>query len=242
MSTIAEKLTTIAENEQKVYDKGMSDGEYDMWKCFTFNGTRTDHAHAFSYMDFSGKQAPKELFQASENWEEMFYGYMGRILPSGIDFSVWDSSYAPPNYSYFFYYSQYLEEIYDLKIPQIDAYQMTFLSCPELKRIEKIRVGVNTQFYNTFDFCEALSDVTFEGVIGKDISFQYSPLSIASMKNIISSLNNYAGTSDEANYTLTFTTACWETLEASGKPYDDGLTEDATLTWKNYVISLGWNV
>ena len=26
MSTIAEKLTTIAENEQKVYDKGNSDG------------------------------------------------------------------------------------------------------------------------------------------------------------------------------------------------------------------------
>ena len=241
MSTIAEKLTTIAENEQKVYDKGMSDGEYDMWKCFTFNGTRTDHAHAFSYMDVSGKQAPKELFQASENWEEMFLGYMGRTLPSGIDFSVWDSSCAT-TYEYFFYYSQYLEEIYDLKIPQIDAYEMTFLSCPELKRIEKIRVSVNTQFYSTFDFCEALSDVTFEGVIGKDLSFKYSPLSIASMKNIISSLNNYAGTSHEAKYTLTFTTACWTALEASGKPYDDGLTTDETLTWENYVISLGWNV
>ena len=62
------------------------------------------------------------------------------------------------------------------------------------------------------------------------------------MKNIISSLNNYAGTSDEATHTVTFTTACWTALEASGKPFDDGLTEDETLTWENYVISLGWNV
>ena len=63
------------------------------------------------------------------------------------------------------------------------------------------------------------------------------------MKNIISNLKTYAGTSNEAKYTLTFTTACWTTLEASGKPFDDGLTTDETLTWANYVsVNKGWNI
>lgn len=241
MSTIAEKLTTIAANEQKVYDKGKSDSEYDMWKCLTANGIKTDHYHFFYLTDFSGKQIPTELFQKSENWEEMFYGYQGKTLPKGIDFSVWDNNSGVP-YDYMFCYSQNLEEIYDVKIPVQKNLVSIFESCIALKKIEKVRADIDTWFYNTFAFCESLTDITFEGVIGKDIRFQHSPLSIASMKNIISSLNNYAGTSDESKYTLTFNTSCWTALEASGKPFDDGLTEDATLTWKNYVISLGWNV
>ena len=47
MSTIAEKLTTIAENEQRIYDKGADDGKRKYWKCFTVNGTRTDYKYAF---------------------------------------------------------------------------------------------------------------------------------------------------------------------------------------------------
>ena len=45
--TIAEKLQTIAENEQKVYEAGVK-SEYDrFWDIMQANGTRTNYARAF---------------------------------------------------------------------------------------------------------------------------------------------------------------------------------------------------
>ena len=130
-----------------------------------------------------------------------------------------------------------LEEVYDLKLPKPATMQSMFDGCFSLKRIEKLSVKSLTTFTNTFKNCESLTDITIDGTIGQSISFQYSPLSVASMKSVISHLEETTLTKS-----VTFTDACWEALEASGKPYDDGLTTDETLTWKNYVISLGWNV
>lgn len=82
--------------------------------------------------------------------------------------------------------------------------------------------------------CKVLKDVIIEnGVIAQNWAFTYSPLSVESMKSIISHLKNFAGTENEGVYTIRFTDACWEALEAdSTAPNGD--------TWKDYVESLGW--
>jgi hypothetical protein len=54
------------------------------------------------------------------------------------------------------------------------------------------------------------------------------------MKNIISCLNNYSGTSNEYTYRVVFTDDCWAALEA------DSIAPTGT-TWADYVNSLGWN-
>lgn len=50
--SVADKLTTIAENVPKVYNKGLSKGkqtEYDcFWDAYQENGTKTDYDYAFS--------------------------------------------------------------------------------------------------------------------------------------------------------------------------------------------------
>ena len=50
--SIADKLLTIAENEQKVYNAGYWEGYYgyhnEFWDAFQVNGTRTDYHMAFS--------------------------------------------------------------------------------------------------------------------------------------------------------------------------------------------------
>lgn len=243
MSTIAEKLTTIAENEQKVYDKGADDGKRKYWKCFTVNGTRTDYKYAFMNTDFSGETIPSDLFRPTETSNFAFQYYQGKSLPLGLDFSgvpIGQTLSDSTTYR-LFYYAEFLEEVYDIKLPNQRAYQSMFENCTSLKKVEKLVVYSIATFGKTFKNCNSLVDIIFDGVIGRSINFQYSPLSIASMKNIISCLANYS-TDNTGTNTVTFTDACWEALEASGKPYDDGLTEDATLTWKNYVISLGWNV
>ena len=46
--TIADKLQTIAENEQKIYDKGKQD-EYDrFWDLYQDYGNRRSYRHAFA--------------------------------------------------------------------------------------------------------------------------------------------------------------------------------------------------
>lgn len=53
--SIADKLSTIAENEQKVFDAGKQE-EYDrFWDAFQANGNRVYYANAFSNASYSNK-------------------------------------------------------------------------------------------------------------------------------------------------------------------------------------------
>ena len=180
-----------------------------------------------------------DLFFPSSQSTGMFEKYAGKTLPLGINLNNSGASLC----NSLFINSTNLVEIYNLNLRPQTSYVQCFSGCSALKKIELIKVNSLTTFTNAFTNCEALTDIKISGTITKDISFQSSPLNVESMKNIISNLKTYAGTSNEAKYTLTFTTACWTTLEASGKPFDDGLTTDETLTWANYVsVNKGWNI
>jgi hypothetical protein len=67
--------------------------------------------------------------------------------------------------------------------------------CLVLHTIDKIIVNnEGTVFFHNlmFGHCPALKNITFEGVIGQNIDFQYSPLSKASIENIIGCLSSTA--------------------------------------------------
>ena len=120
-----------------------------------------------------------------------------------------------------------------------------FYACTALKTITLNELKLNDVIGVTvFNGCKNLTNFTVKnGSIDKSLTFAQSPLSIASMKNIITHLTNYTGTDSEATQTLTFTSACWTNLEASTSPYEDGLTDSENLTWKDYIqTSLGWLV
>lgn len=94
--------------------------------------------------------------------------------------------------------------------------------------------GVNT-FSNTFTGCKALKNVKFTGVIGRSISFSDCPLTVESMRNVISCLNDFAGTDNEYKYTLTLKSDCWATLDA------EGATAPGGKMWRDYAEAKGWN-
>lgn len=101
--------------------------------------------------------------------------------------------------------------------------------------IEKIITKESVTYKNWWQNTD-ITNITFEGVIGKDIDLSYgSRLTVASMKSIILHLKNYLNTDNEYLYTVNFPSACWDKLEAdSTAPNGD--------TWKNYVVYvLGWN-
>ena len=62
----------------------------------------------------------------------------------------------------------------------------------KLHTIAKIRTDENTVFNNAFNYCTALKNVTFEGVIGQDINIRWSPLTADSIRSIIEHLSDTA--------------------------------------------------
>lgn len=129
-----------------------------------------------------------------------------------------------------------LIEIEDVGLPAA-AYSNTFYDCVKLEKIAVVRAQEDTIFApNTFGYCSRLRDLTMEGVIGTDIRFDRSPLSVESMKSIISHLKDYSGTEKEGTYTVTFTSTCKTALGVEGNTSPNGNT------WTQYVYDLGWNL
>ena len=251
--SIADKLTTIAENEQKVYDKGVEDGkksEYDaFWDTYQENGTEpVSYQYAFTGNWDSRSFKPKYDFKPSRNGlSYAFYkcGYGLDDETTRIDL-IEVSKKVKILYENDSFQSTF-EDSRILTVPTIKittfrgtvVLQKTFYFASRLHTIEKIILsdhtdGGSTSFNNTFYGASKLENIRFEGAINRDINFSSCPLSVESCKNIIEHLYNFAGTTSELKYKLTLKSTCWTALnEAEAPPTGE--------TWQDYVNSLGWN-
>lgn len=166
--SIADKLTIIAENEQKVFDAG-KDAERDkFWDEFQQYGNRRNYRYAFydNYTDVMFN--PKYPFICTNNCSNMFQYCKLTKIEQTVDFS----SSTQTAISSVFANTVYLETISDLRI----------------------KSGVSIA--NWFTSAKALKNITITGVIDLDASFVDCPLSDESIDNIISCLKQLpSGTS-----------------------------------------------
>lgn len=198
--SIADKLTTITENQQRVYDAGQK-SEYDhFWNVFQQNGNRTDY-----YYVFSGYGWTREIFRPKYDIKgtrfQGAFAFLTQINASLIDIFnecgiTLDTSSAT-NISGIFQYSSSITEI-----PHIDMSSVTtsasniFYYCSKLVRIEKITYTEHTSCYHNtaFGYCAALTDVEFDGIIAGDMNFEWSPLlSKTTLQSLISHLKDLTG-------------------------------------------------
>lgn len=240
--SIADKLKTIAENEQKIYDKGMSDKESEFWDIIQQYGARKAYQYAF-FLWRTEYIRPKYKVEPTEgSASNMFYGNseLKKIEKEYFDLSkLPKTTYASMGNYYTCFGCNNLEEIEDIGMP-VHYYTNTFHNCHKLKTLTLNVSEETVQIMNAFHTCISLENVIVNGVIPVSINFQYSPLSVESMKNVISHLKP----NPTNGCTLTFTADCWSRLEASGKPYQEEWTQvtDETMTWNYYVTDvLGWD-
>lgn len=143
--------------------------------------------------------------------------------------------------SYMFYSTSGPLEIEEINISGCNSLDYTF-GAYGLTRIGKLTLkdtGTQT-FPNTFINTRALTEIgEIVGKIGRTVSFSSSPFTPDTMKNIINALMDYS-TTNTLVYTVTFKADCWTALEAESTPKDEGI--DFEGTWREYVISKGWNV
>ena len=203
--SISEKLTAIANNVQKVYEagktaaggigsyeKGVADERKAFWNAFTDNQKRTDYSYGF--YNWRGNAFYPTCDISGTNMSRAFYMFkeidlIERFKECGVklDFSKCTSI------SYCFGSSNIIS-IPTLELLKLSDLEGIFNNSHKLKTIEKIILkndGSQTFSDNSFN-SSALEEISFEGVIGSDLNFSYSPLlSHDSLNNIINCLKDF---------------------------------------------------
>lgn len=209
--SIAEKLTTIAENEQKVYEAGQK-SEYDkFWDTYQQNGNKTSYAYAFAFWDASLVK-PKYDLIPTVSAQGIFYecdiaGDIEEFFANQgitLDLSKINSSYGV---NQIFRGCRNLTRIGVLNCSNCTQFIEVFYADVKLETIEKLILSEKITTYGTtaFTSCSRLKNLTVEGTIVR--SFNISPcssLTVDSALTIIRALKDNSGTTDAGKYTVTF--------------------------------------
>lgn len=205
--SIAEKLTTIAENQQKVYDAGYAAGsslDYDtvyaegyaqgksdeynsFWDTYQENGTRTDYQYAFAYGGWRNANFnPKYPLVNISSAASMFARCRLTRIDVPLDFS------GCTNCSFLFNNAQSLGTISSITFDE---------AC--------------TNGSNMFASCKALTNITVHGTINFDVGMGgCTKLSADSVQSIIDALADLTG---QAQKTVTFASAVSGALTSEQK-------------------------
>lgn len=189
--SIAEKLTTVAENVPKVYEAGQEVKNRAWWDVVTANNTKTGYTYGFAYMDFShvGGFNPPYKITAKGYSTNMFERVTGidKITAEQLDVSQCTTL-------------QYMFNSAGIgEIELIDTRGATNLSAMLNENSATHTVGKiilksdgsqtisNSSFYSAY----GLKNITFEGVIGQNIWFNYcGGLTKASIISIVNALSS----------------------------------------------------
>lgn len=165
--SIADKLTTIAENQTKVYEAGKK-AEYDeFWDTYQENGNRTSYNYAFARV-----------------WNDKFYNPKYPIICSANTYSA-ESVYTN---------SAITDTKVPIIIRNTRA-DSIFQDCVSLKRIPSLTFENLSRFAATcFRNCKALEEMNVYGeinVTGMDVSAS-TKLTHDSLMSIINALKDYS--------------------------------------------------
>lgn len=199
----ANKLTAIAQNQQKVYDAGQSAGysqaESDFWDAFQDYGNREFYEYGFSRSGFEYVR-PKHKIVPTSRVINMFSDMpnLKRIEKAYIDLSKssvtsQESIATSGNYAVWRNCAN-LEIVEDIGM-KAGGYYQTFVGCEKLHTIEVVRVIDETGYSSTFNRCYELENLTIEGTIGQNnFNVSYSTkLTHKSLMSIINALADYHG-------------------------------------------------
>lgn len=131
-----------------------------------------------------------------------------------------------------------------VEAPDFDSGTITDMSslcynCTKMHTVPRLNMTKCTKAGAMFYKAEALRNITFEGTIPISISFSYSPLTVESMKSIITHLKDYTGTESEFVYTVTFKTSAFSALEEEGATAE---YNGVACTWAELIGFLKWNL
>lgn len=224
--SIAEKLQTIAENEQRVYDAGYAKGQAEG------GDTSTAYAEGFE----AGKKAEYDKFWdgAQKNGTEpIYYGYLF------CNRDIWTQERIE-KVKYKHFIAQYFAVVFngntsitDLSMFTMESYKhdygshakfslsACFSGCSNLVKCMPLNFDFVSGVPNAFNGCAALEELPISGTIAVgDLNLKDSPkLNKASIESIINALSTTTSgltvTLSKAAKEAAFTAEEWEALIAT---------------------------
>lgn len=247
--SVAEKYTTLTtEKIPQVYEAGYAKGKaegggdnyYDeFWDLYQSNGNRKDYNRAFSGVGWTDTTFKPKYDIRPDNAGGLFaYSKITNLKKLLEDLGI-ELDFSTVIYGRL---TQFLMDsaVTDIGVVDASRYEAAdylFYNATKLVNVEKLII-TNTGKFNfpksVFQNAKSLKEIRFEGVIGKSINFKDCPLSVDSMIDIIEHLKEGTGEGSVPTWnSITFSTVCWNALEASGrKPMDD---PEYPYTWREYV-------
>ena len=220
--TRAEKLTAIAENQQKVYEAGKAAGSMDeFWDKFQNYGNRTDYQNAFGGIGWTPETfKPKHPIKPTNAY--MMFARSTIKNFDGIDIDFTNLSGG----QYIFYNCNTIEEVGVVKAT--GTLYGAFQNAIALHTVEEIilpEVQNDVNYFNAiFSRDEKLVNVKFSGgKIQRNIDIHWSTLLTAdSLDSIVESLSDDVTgqtitfpTTAEANYDAVYGEGAWAALVAT---------------------------
>ena len=215
-TTIDEFVTRIKNNTPLVYEKGKTEG--------------AEEGYDQGLTDVIEKQEEFLNGEPKTHYDLLWDAFQenGNRRNYRNTFCTWKPEYYKPKYPIIAegnaaaaFWGAKVEEIGVLDFTEVTRIDTAFYQCFNLKTIEKLIVSEKcTNYVSCFTSCNVLENITIEGTIAADITFQYSKkLNRASIESIINALSD-----KEEGLTVTFpkiainnafTTEEWEALEAT---------------------------
>ncbi|MBR5152232.1 MAG: hypothetical protein IKW60_01695 [Clostridia bacterium] len=240
MTNIAEKLTAVAENQQKLFDAGKK-AEYDaFWDAYQQNGERKSYTNAFAGTGWNQNTFfPRHSIQVVEgymifrmhNQGYVSYDLVEHLSQQGItlDFST------ATNIQYAFA-SANLSRIGVINCSSLQSLANAF-SSSYIVTIDRLISHEGLRFDSAFHLAEKLKNITFEGVIDVNLDMHWSPLTKASIQSVFACLSPSI-----TGQTLSLSQAAVDTAFETSDGARDGASSPAweTLiaTKSNWTISL----
>ena len=236
--SIADKLTTIAENQEKVYEAGKDDSLRAMWEAIQCGGTRQNYGKLLNYTAWTPETfKPIYDITQSTDWYDFGYNYpseyaslidkVGRISikdleeKQGISFILGSGGGNHTRLCTSPLFSEY--NIVDISQATSTAYAFYgAYSGVNPKRIEHLICSETTPFAtNTFQHATTYEYIGFEGVIAQNgLNLQWSKkLNKESITALVNTLSpDTSGLSVTISQTAkqnAFTDEEWATLIAT---------------------------
>ena len=206
-STIAKKLVLLRNNQPRVYhagyDKGLIDGkqaEYDaFWDAYQDNGNRVDYIRGYcgrgwNEATFKPKYDIKPIGSAAATWmfRDFNAGHDNRMNLTKDSIGVEIDLSGATGANEYVFYSANIDELDTVDVSNMSGFQYGF-AYSRIIKIKKFIVSETTGLSNAFYMARSLTEITVEGVIGKNVSLSNSTLlSRASIVSIITHLSDTA--------------------------------------------------
>lgn len=211
--SIAEKLTTIAENEQKVYDAGKKSQYDEFWDNYQYYGSRKHYKYGFAGVGWNKETfKPKYKITLEGTLGNDMFEYFGveaksvedmfdyRLVKDMIDFSQATSASGV--------FEDAAINYIDVDFSKATTLRTCFRYTMRANYVTHIRLKVSelcTNYEVAFQNADKLTHLFFaEGsVIGANLSLSYSKsLVYESIMSVINALKDYSGTSTTRTLTL----------------------------------------